>query len=64
MALRDRPPSASLAATDSIDTEFSAPRSQLRLLRYRVVALETMLAAERRRRQAVIDRYERLLDEQ
>jgi len=67
MSLRERSSSASLATADSIDGTFSAPptthRSQLTLLRCRVAALETMLLVERRRRQAVIDRYEKLLDE-
>jgi len=36
---------------------------QVAILEYRVTALEQQLEAERERRQAVVDRYERLLAE-
>jgi len=36
---------------------------QVAILEYRVAALEQQLEAERERRQAVVDRYERLLAE-
>jgi len=67
MSLRGRQTPPSLATADSIDGHFRVPpttyRSQLTLLQCRVTALQTMVLIERRRRQAVVDRYERLLDE-
>ena len=41
----------------------TAQELQVALLECRVAALEQQLAAERERRQAVVDRYERLLAE-
>jgi hypothetical protein len=50
------------------ESEQSVPASayelQITVLRCRIAALERELEAERERRQAIVTRYERLLDEQ
>ncbi|QCC58656.1 hypothetical protein DVR14_08465 [Natrinema thermotolerans] len=57
---RSRPPNGSAGRPDSHEVPLSARIERTRL-RLRIAALERLLARSETRRQAVIERYERLL---
>ncbi|WP_135821914.1 hypothetical protein [Halostella litorea] len=59
----NRPPSSEHPRERAATAGGVADRARTAQLRARVAALETALERERERRQAVIARYERLLDE-